>query len=108
MKIAVAGDSAGAEMAHLLAEHLKSKHEVAELSTPDDYLDLDRAARATKAVGWSIYDYATTWSWAWPYLRGEVPVPTTLVPPTTVAPTTTSTTSTTTTTTTAPVQGATP
>ena len=57
-------------------------------STPDDYLDLDRAARTTKAVGWSVYDYATTGSWAWPYLRGEVPVPTTVVPPTTVAPTT--------------------
>ena len=27
-----------------------------------------------------MYDYATTWSWAWPYLRGKVPVPTTLVP----------------------------
>ncbi len=67
---------------------------LAEISTPDDYLDLNRAARTTKAVGWSVYDYASTWSWAWPYLRGEVPVPTTVVPPTTVAPTT-STTSTT-------------
>ena len=61
---------------------------LAEESTPDDYLDLERAARATEALGWSVYDYATTGSWAWPYLRGEVPVPTTLAPPTTVAPTT--------------------
>ena len=62
---------------------------LAEDSTPDDYLDMTRAARATNAVGWSIYDYATTGSWAWPYLRGEVPVPTTLAPPTTAAPPTT-------------------
>ncbi len=59
---------------------------LAEASTPDDYLDLERAARATDALGWSVYDYATTWSWAWPYLRGEVPVPTTVAPPTTTAP----------------------
>jgi hypothetical protein len=64
---------------------------LAEDSTPDDYLDMARAARATHAVGWSIYDYATTGSWSWPYLRGEVPVPTTLAPPTTPAPTTTTT-----------------
>ena len=83
---------------------------LAEDSTPDDYLDMTRAARATDALGWSVYDYATTGSWAWPYLRGKVPVPTTLHRrrrrrrrraaghhgtdhhPTTVAPTTTSTT----------------
>ena len=59
---------------------------LAEDSTPDDYLDMTRAARATNALGWSVYDYATTGSWAWPYLRGEVPVPTTLAPPTTTAP----------------------
>ena len=50
---------------------------LAEDSTPDDYLDMTRAARATDALGWSIYDYATTGSWAWPYLRNQVPVPTT-------------------------------
>jgi hypothetical protein len=60
---------------------------LAEESTPDDYLDLQRATRATNALGWSVYDYATTGSWAWPYLRGDVPVPTTVAPPTT-APTT--------------------
>jgi hypothetical protein len=66
---------------------------LAELSTPADYLDMVRAARATDAVGWSVYDYVTTGSWAWPYLRGDVPVPpttstttTTTTPATTVAP----------------------
>jgi hypothetical protein len=83
---------------------------LAEESDPDDYFDMTRAARATDALGWSVYDYATTGSWAWPYLRNKVPVPTTLLPPTTPAPTTvppttssptsTSTTSTSTTTTT--------
>jgi hypothetical protein len=61
---------------------------LAEDSTPADYLDMTRAARVTNALGWSIYDYATTGSWAWPYLRNQVPVPTTLQPPTTPAPTT--------------------
>lgn len=61
---------------------------LAEDSTPDDYLDMTRAARATHALGWSVYDYATTGTWAWPYLRNKVPVPTTLQPPTTPAPTT--------------------
>ncbi len=87
---------------------------LAEDSTPDDFLDMTRAARATGALGWSIYDYATTGSWAWPYLRKQVVVPTTLQPPTTPAPstappstsssssTTTSTSTTTTTTTAAP------
>src|SRR3954471_3844715 len=61
---------------------------LAEDSTPDDYVDMTRAARATDALGWSIYDYATTGTWAWPYLRNQVPVPTTVQPPTTPAPTT--------------------
>src|SRR3954470_21768724 len=61
---------------------------LAEDSTPDDYFDMTRAARVTDALGWSIYDYATTGTWAWPYLRGNVPVPTTWQPPTTPAPTT--------------------
>jgi ribose 5-phosphate isomerase B len=34
MKIAVAGDSAGAELAHTLAEHLKGRFEVSEVSKP--------------------------------------------------------------------------
>ena len=36
MRIAVAGDSVGAELAHVLAEHLQGRHEVAELSTPQN------------------------------------------------------------------------
>lgn len=77
---------------------------LAEDSTPDDYLDMTRAAHATDALGWSVYDYATTGSWAWPYLRNQVPVPTTAQPPTTPAPTTAppTTTSSTTTSTTVP------
>jgi hypothetical protein len=81
---------------------------LAEESTPDDYLDMVRAADATDALAWSVYDYVTTGSWAWPYLRGNVPVPTTVQPPTTPAPTTVppstspSSTSTSTTTTTRP------
>jgi hypothetical protein len=61
---------------------------LAEDSTPDDYFDMERATRATNALGWSVYDYATTASWSWPYLRGAVPVPTTSVPPTTAPPST--------------------
>lgn len=34
MKIAIAGDSAGAGLAHVLAEHLKGRFEVAEVSAP--------------------------------------------------------------------------
>jgi RpiB/LacA/LacB family sugar-phosphate isomerase len=54
MKIAVAGDSAGAGLAHTLAEHLRGKHEVADLSTPENdaekfYAHLtDRVANAVK------------------------------------------------------------
>ena len=33
MKLAIAGDSAGAELAHVLAEHLKDRFEVFEVST---------------------------------------------------------------------------
>lgn len=34
MKIAIAGDGAGAELAHILAEHLKGRFEVDEVSAP--------------------------------------------------------------------------
>jgi ribose 5-phosphate isomerase B len=36
MKLAIAGDSAGAGLAHALAEYLKDKHEVAEVSKPEE------------------------------------------------------------------------
>ena len=54
MKIAIAGDSAGVDLAHTLAEHLKANHDVAELSTPENdgekfYAHLtDRVANAVK------------------------------------------------------------
>ncbi len=35
MKIAVAGDSAGEGLAKVLADHLKARHEVAEISRTD-------------------------------------------------------------------------
>jgi hypothetical protein len=49
---------------------------IADLMTPDDYVALRRAATRTRAVGLSIYDFRTTSSAAWPYLRGDVTVPT--------------------------------
>lgn len=55
MKIAIAGDSAGAGLAHLLAEHLKDRFDITEMSeTPDGpdafYADLsDRVASAVLA-----------------------------------------------------------
>ncbi len=35
MKLAIAGDSAGEDLAKVLADHLKTKHEVAEISRTD-------------------------------------------------------------------------
>lgn len=55
MKIAVAGDSAGEGLAHVLAEYLKDSHQVSEISRidgqPDDfYANLsDRVASAVMA-----------------------------------------------------------
>jgi D-erythrulose 4-phosphate isomerase len=41
MKLAIAGDSAGDGLAHILAEHLKGRFEVTELSkAPDDATEL--------------------------------------------------------------------
>lgn len=54
MKLAIAGDSAGEGLAKVLAEHLKDKHEVAEISRTDEgpdafYADLsDRVANAVR------------------------------------------------------------
>jgi hypothetical protein len=44
---------------------------IADSATPADYVSFLRAARATKALGYSVYDFNTTASSAWPYLRGE-------------------------------------
>jgi hypothetical protein len=45
---------------------------IADLSTTNDIVDLRAAAKDTGAIGWSLYDYVTTGSAAWPYLRGRV------------------------------------
>ncbi len=42
---------------------------IADLTTTADLVDLRKAVRATDAIGWSLYDYVTTSSAAWPYLR---------------------------------------
>jgi len=42
---------------------------IADQVTPDDLDGFLRAARATGSIGWSLYDYATTFSTAWPALR---------------------------------------
>ncbi|MET0748422.1 MAG: ribose-5-phosphate isomerase, partial [Rhizobium sp.] len=39
MKLAIAGDSAGNGLAHTLAEYLKDRHEVSEVSKPTDGSD---------------------------------------------------------------------
>jgi hypothetical protein len=41
---------------------------IADLTTTTDIVDLRRAARTTHALGWSLYDFVTTSSAAWPYL----------------------------------------
>jgi hypothetical protein len=42
---------------------------IADLVTTDDYKTFVGAAKATKAIGYSVYDYNTTLSSAWPWLR---------------------------------------
>ena len=42
---------------------------IADLTTPADYVDFLRAVRETDSVGYSVYDFATTSSSAWSYLR---------------------------------------
>lgn len=42
---------------------------IADASTADDDAAFVRAARAARAVGWSMYDFDTTHSDAWPRLR---------------------------------------
>jgi len=54
MKIAVAGDGAGAGLARILAEHLRASHEVDDLSAPATEAErlyphlADRVARAIR------------------------------------------------------------
>jgi hypothetical protein len=42
---------------------------IADQATPNDLTGFVRAARAGDAIGWSMYDYVTTSSSAWPRLR---------------------------------------
>jgi hypothetical protein len=60
----------------LLRSHLKNEDApvhviggIADLATPQDYAAFLEAARRTKAVGYSMYDFRTTSSAAWSYLR---------------------------------------
>lgn len=61
MKIAVAGDSAGTGLAHILAEHLKDRFEVAEVSEPrteGEKLYAHLADRVASQVKDGTYDKA--------------------------------------------------
>ncbi|GLS20863.1 ribose-5-phosphate isomerase [Labrys miyagiensis] len=61
MKLAIAGDSAGDGLAHILAEHLKGRFEVTELSkAPDDATELyaDLSDRVASGVLKGEYDRA--------------------------------------------------
>ena len=47
---------------------------IADQTTPADIDAFLRAVRRTESMGWSVYDFATTSSAAWPYLRrGDAP-----------------------------------
>ena len=43
---------------------------IADAVSPADIVGFVRAARRQDAIGWSVYDYATTTSGLWPRLRG--------------------------------------
>ncbi|WFE76512.1 RpiB/LacA/LacB family sugar-phosphate isomerase [Roseinatronobacter sp. S2] len=61
MKIAIAGDSAGEALAKVLADHLKDKHEIQEVSRTDDGPDkfyANLADRVASAVIAGKYDRA--------------------------------------------------
>ncbi|MEX2100381.1 MAG: hypothetical protein WEB19_03110 [Acidimicrobiia bacterium] len=61
-----------------LRKHLDDKSAVvhpiggiADLTTPEDYVAFLRAVGDTKSVGYSVYDFVTTSSSAWTFLRGS-------------------------------------
>src|SRR6187402_1149133 len=61
MKLAIAGDSAGNGLAHTLAEYLKDRHEVSEVSKPADGSDefyANLSARVAADVLAGKYDRA--------------------------------------------------
>jgi hypothetical protein len=43
---------------------------VADQAGPNNIAGFVRAAKARRSIGWSMYDYVTTSSSAWPRLRG--------------------------------------
>ena len=51
MKLAIAGDSAGEALARLLADHLKDRHEVAEISRTGDTADPSYATLSDRVAG---------------------------------------------------------
>ena len=66
------------ESVKLLRAHLRDQKAtvhvvggIADLATSADYEAFLRAARVTNAVGYSLYDYRTTSSAAWTYLRSR-------------------------------------
>ena len=44
---------------------------IADATTSADIVAIHAAVDDTDAIGWSLYDYVTTGSAAWPYLRGS-------------------------------------
>jgi len=44
---------------------------IADQTTPEDYGAFLRAVKSTKAIGYSVYDFNTTSSSAWTFLRGS-------------------------------------
>ena len=44
---------------------------IADATTSADIVAIHAAVHDTDAIGWSLYDYVTTGSAAWPYLRGS-------------------------------------
>jgi hypothetical protein len=46
---------------------------IADQMSAADYRGFRRAVEATDSVGWSVYDYSTTFSTAWPELRRDQP-----------------------------------
>ena len=55
---------------------------IADTTTASDYERYLQAVRADKAIGWSVYDYNTTASSAWPRLRAGPGAVTTTTPTT--------------------------
>jgi hypothetical protein len=64
---------------------------IGDLSSAADYESFLQSVRDEHAVGWSIYDFNTTLTSAWPRLRSRAGLSTTTTAPTTTTTTTTTT-----------------